>query len=624
MAHVICTRNDCPLSLAIWYMMLSPPIPINESERLAALHALCLLDTPSDTTLNELTELAATVFDMPIVLISLVDEGRQWFKSRVGMAARETPRSQAFCAYALERTEPLVVPDTWQDPRFVSNPLVTGGPHLRFYAGAPLITANGLCLGTFCVMDREPRHDFSAAQISQLNRFASLTMLRIDTLRTIGYVDTLTQLPNRTRYLEDLAIWLTERDHGERHLSAVAIDICGSAYWEHMQAAFGSSYADGFIEQAARSVIAALAPAPVYRIDQTIFGCVLEAADDADLSTQMMALQAELSCVIDYQGIPHALQVVAGAVKLATQTNIGDTTRSLRAALGHARTQRLAATIHHPDLSASQQRAFEILASIPAALNDKQQLQLHYQPKVRTADGSCAGFEALLRWTHPRLGQINPAQFIALAEKTALIRAITGWVMRTALAQAQQWQAQGHRFTLSFNISAVDLDNRMFADALSAALTRYRVDPALLEVEFTESAMAGDPQAVYQQLQRIRSLGLQIAIDDFGSGYSNLAYLKQIPATTLKIDQSFIRPLVSGSSDATIISAIIKLGHQFGHRIVAEGVETQEVYELLRDWGCDEVQGYWIARPMAAGDVLGWVEHSAADDRWDGARISKR
>lgn len=592
-------------------MMLSPPLPINESERLAALHALCLLDTPSDTTLNELTALACAVFGAPIALVSLVDEGRQWFKARVGMPMQETPRSQAFCAYALERTEPMVVPDALLDARFVDNPMVTEAPHVRFYAGAPLITAGGLCLGTFCIMDRRPRDDFDAAMSAQLRRFASLAMLRIDTLRTIGYVDTLTQLPNRTRYLEDLDIWLTEREHGKRHLSAVAIDICGTAYFEHMQAAFGSSYADGFVQQTARSVIAALAPAPLYRIDQTIFACVLEADDDASLSSQLMALQAELSCVIDYQGIPHAPQVVTGAVKLATQTSLDDTSRALRAALAHARSGRLAVAIHHPDLSASQRRAFEILASIPAALSDVGQLQLHYQPKVHTADGSCAGFEALLRWTHPRLGQINPTQFIALAEKTALIRAITAWVMHAALAQAEQWQAAGHRFTLSFNISALDLDNSQFADALAAALTRYRVDPALLEVEFTESAMAGDPQAVYRQLQRIRALGLQIAIDDFGSGYSNLAYLKQIPATTLKIDQSFIRPLVSGSSDATIIAAIIKLGHQFGHRIVAEGVETQEVYELLREWGCDEVQGYWIAKPMAAREVLGWVAGQA-------------
>lgn len=592
-------------------MIQTPPLPINESERLAALHALCLLDTPSDAALNELTALAATVFGVPIALVSLVDEGRQWFKARVGMPMQETPRSQAFCAYALERTEPLVIPDTRRDARFVDNPLVTATPHVRFYAGAPLLTASGLCLGTFCLMDREPRLDFDAAQSAQLRQFARLAMLRINTLRDIGYVDTLTQLPNRTRYLEDLGIWLAERGHGERQLSAVAIDICGTPYFEQMQAAFGSSYADGFIEQTARGVMAALAPKPVYRVDQTIFACVLEAPDDASLSTQLIALQTELSCGTDYQGIPHAPQVVTGAVRLATQASLDDTTRSLRAALSHARAQRLAAAIHHPDLSATQRRAFEILASIPAALDDRHQLQLHYQPKVHTASGACAGFEALLRWTHPRLGQVNPAQFIALAEKTALIRTITTWVMHAALAQAEQWQAEGHRFTLSFNISAVDLDNGLFADALTSALTRYRVDPALLEVEFTESAMAGDPHVVYLQLQRIRSLGLQIAIDDFGSGYSNLAYLKQVPATALKIDQSFIRPLVNGSSDATIIAAIIKLGHQFGHRIVAEGVETQEVYELLREWGCDEVQGYWIAKPMAAQEVPGWLAQRA-------------
>jgi len=591
-------------------MTISPQVPRTEAERLAALHELCLLDTPMDPAFDQMTLLATRVFGTSMALISLVDEGRQWFKSRMGLDARETPRSQAFCAYALYGTAPLIVLDTWQDDRFASNPLVTGSPGLRFYAGAPLITSGGLCLGTFCVLDGAPRTEFGAAQVEQLRHFARLAMMRIETLRSIGYADPLTQLPNRTRFLEDAALWIHDGPGDGRQLFAVAIDVCGPAYLEQMQAAFGSDYADGFLLAVARRLAHGLAPAPVYRIENTVLACVLAAADQAALEEQLRALHGRFSAPCEHQGIPHAPAVTLGAVALAAdalQAPVADTARALGAALAHARVAHRPWAVYHPQLDAAQQRAFRILAAIPGALADAGQLQLHYQPRVDLADGACIGVEALLRWNHPQLGAISPAEFIPLAEKTALIGAITAWVARAALAQAQLWQAAGQRLTVSLNVSALDLATPAFADLLTRLLAQHGIDPALLEIEFTESAVADDPLAVGVQLRRLRALGVQIAIDDFGMGHSNFSYLKQIPATTLKLDQSFVRALPADMHDVTILCAMIRLGHEFGHRVVAEGIETARAYELLAGWGCDEGQGYWIARPMPAAQLDGWL-----------------
>lgn len=588
-----------------------PPVPKNEFERLAALHQLCLLDTPNDPAFDALTSLAAKVFDVPIALVSLVDEGRQWFKSRIGVKDRQTPRAQAFCAYALHSREPLVVLDSLLDARFADNPLVTGAPHARFYAGAPLVTASGLCLGTLCIIDDAPRAGFSAAHLDQLQHFAAIIMMRIETLRSIGYVDQLTMLPNRVRFLEDIGLWMRDLaapDAPPRHLSAVALDICGPSYFQDMAAALGDEYAAGYLQTAQRNIVMALAPTPVYRIDTTVFGCVIDAGDDGALTAELEILQTMFSNPIEHQGIPHAPPVVTGAVRLRADGDAGDVARALGSALAQARGQQLGGSIYQSALDAEQQRAFRILAAIPEALASKGQLALYYQPRVCLRSGRCLGVEALLRWNHPVLGAVGPAEFVPLAEKTALIRQMTAWVLRTALSQAESWQRDGLHICVAMNVSAMDLDYGDFAGNLSHHLHARALEPALIEVEVTESALCRTPERLQSQLSQLRALGVQVAIDDFGAGYSNLSYLKQIPATTLKIDQSFVRALPSNGHDETLVRSMIALGHDFGHRVVAEGVESEEVYRLLARWGCDEAQGYWIARPMPAQQLAAWLE----------------
>ncbi|AJC44577.1 sensor domain-containing phosphodiesterase [Xanthomonas sacchari] len=583
-----------------------PPALLDEPQRLNALRQLCLLDTPADQVFDLVTQLASRYLRVPIALVSLIDEQRQWFKSRVGLEVPQTPRSQAFCAYAIHSPELMVVPDARQDPRFCDNPLVTGPPFIRFYAGAPLLMADGASLGTLCVIDTEPRHEFDEVARRTLQDLRDLLMVRIDTLRNSGFVDALTGLPNRSRFNDDLTMWLSLQT-ADHHDTAVAIDVCGIDYFRDMVKALGWEYAEGYLLATRDRLRKALGNLPLYRIDTTTFVFIMEGSDTAHLEYWCEHLCDAFAAAIDHQGIPHAASPSLGAVRLDGALSANHTVRSLTTAVDMARQRGQRWSLYERNHDANQRNAFRILAALPEALEARGQLSLHYQPRVSLRSGECVGVEALLRWQHPLLGTVAPNDFIPLAEKTALMSRITAWVLRTGIAQAALWQQRGYRFSVSLNVSAVDLEQVDFIVRLQALLQQHALAPGALEIEFTESAMIRDPQRVAEQLQQISALGVKIAIDDFGTGYSNLGYLKNIPASALKIDQSFIRALPGSRSDGMLVPSMIHLGHDFGQQVVAEGIESATVYRMLREWGCDEGQGYWIARPMPAEALDAWL-----------------
>lgn len=582
-------------------------LPHNETDRLAALRALCQLDTPPDPEFDLITELAAKTFNAPLAAISLIDEDRQWFKSRVGIEVSETPRDVAFCAHAIQLAEPTVVLDARTDRRFADNPLVTGAPHIRFYVGVPLRNAAGLGLGTLCIIGTEPRKAFSDAETAVLQYLSALVMARLDTLRTIGYVDSLTLLPNRTRFVQDLQAWMAGAGAVPEQRAAVAIDVCEAEYFHSMERALGCDYAEGYIVAAKQRLVDALPHTSWYRIGPTLFACVRTVADPDDLGAVFDELWQATAAPIEHLGIPHASAASTGAVRLDHRGDASDIVRALISAVDSAREQGIGRCTFEQCDDERQRQAFRLLTALPAALTAGDQLSLCYQPRVALGSGQCIGVEALLRWQHPIMGNVSPADFIPLAEKTALMWHVTQWVLNAGFEQAARWQKLGHRFSVSLNISAHDLDHAGFVDMLEALLARHALQPALIELEFTESAMSLQPQRLHQQLQQIRALGFQLSIDDFGTGYSNLTYLKRLPATVIKIDQSFISNVLEDEKDATIVRAIIALGHELGYTVVAEGIESQAVHDRLRQWGCDEGQGYSIARPMPVALLEAWL-----------------
>lgn len=240
-------------------------------------------------------------------------------------------------------------------------------------------------------------------------------------------------------------------------------------------------------------------------------------------------------------------------------------------------------------------------------------LVLHYQPKANLASGQVRGVEALVRWQHPSLGLIPPGEFIPVAEHTGLIKPLTTWVLRTALGQCRQWldetDAEGSReLSMAINLSTRSLLDDGFPDEVKAALDEAGVPAHLLELEVTESAIMTDPMRARRLLIELSELGVRISIDDFGTGYSSLAYLKDLPVSQLKIDQSFVQNMHHDLNDAIIVRSVVDLGHNLGLQTVAEGVEDLQTWEQLAQLGCDDAQGYYLARPMPPGEFMSWLQ----------------
>ena len=223
------------------------------------------------------------------------------------------------------------------------------------------------------------------------------------------------------------------------------------------------------------------------------------------------------------------------------------------------------------------------------------QLHLAYQPFVDLRDGSVSGVEALLRWRHPTRGALLPAAFVPLAEATGQILGLGRWALRTAVAEAARWST---RLGLAVNISPLQFHQPDFVDQVGDGIARHAIDPAGLKLELTESVFLGDLDETILRMQQIRALGVRFALDDFGTGYSSLSYLKRLPFDQLKIDQSFVRDMLSDNSSETIVRAILGMSTSLGLEVVAEGVETPAQRHFLQAQGCQRFQGYLFGRPQ--------------------------
>ena len=252
---------------------------------------------------------------------------------------------------------------------------------------------------------------------------------------------------------------------------------------------------------------------------------------------------------------------------------------------------------------------------------ERNELDLYYQPKVCIADGLPQGVEALLRWKHPLHGFIAPEEFIALAERTRLIRPLTNWVMERAFRDCTAWRSDGLPFNVSINLSAKDLNDPDLPDIITGIMAKTAVQAEWILFEITESSIMVDPARALTVLERIRGMGFNLSIDDFGTGYSSLAYLRKLPVMEIKIDRSFVMDMLESENDAVIVHATINLAHNLGLKVTAEGVETREVLQALQGFGCDMVQGYFLSPPVPFPQLKPWfiastsIEHLALYSR---------
>ena len=243
---------------------------------------------------------------------------------------------------------------------------------------------------------------------------------------------------------------------------------------------------------------------------------------------------------------------------------------------------------------------------------ERDELLLHYQPKIDLKTGHITSAEALVRWQHPQRGLLLPGEFLAIAEDSGLIVGIGQWVLREACRQTRAWLDEGlPAVPVAVNISSLEFRNEHFLEGVRIALKKSRLDPKYLELELTETVLMRHAESTAHALDQLKSIGVRLAVDDFGTGYSSLSYLTRFPIDTLKLDQSFVRDVFASGEDAIVVCAVIGMGNSLRHTVVAEGVETLQQLEFLQAHGCAEGQGYYFSHPLPADEFAKLLEQAS-------------
>jgi diguanylate cyclase (GGDEF)-like protein len=419
----------------------------------------------------------------------------------------------------------------------------------------------------------------------------------------LAYEDTLTGLPNRTRYLEVL-----EKMPASAIATMVVLNI---DRFRLINEALGHSVGDRLLLELAHRLVA-LRPerSLLARLGGDEFAYLIEGADELAAKTFCDRLVRAARDPVEIDGQRLDVGVSLG-VALYPQDGANAATLLRRADLA----MRVAKKWQSGVAFATQgqepkHEQLSLVGEMREAL-ENQEFQICYQPKLHLRDGRIYGAEALLRWSHPQRGLVPPGRFIPFAEQTGFIREITPWLLSKVISQGASWRDAGLSVVPSINLSAPDLLNRGLPDLVRRLLLEHRLSPDAICLEITESALMEDPELAQQHLAVLAQLGVKLSIDDYGVGQASLAYVRNLPVHELKIDQTFTRSLGNSAKDAAIVRSTIAMGHALGLTVVAEGVETAADLDWLRAHGCDIAQGYWIARPMSAAELSGWLSDSA-------------
>ncbi|HWS40785.1 MAG TPA: GGDEF domain-containing phosphodiesterase, partial [Arenimonas sp.] len=267
------------------------------------------------------------------------------------------------------------------------------------------------------------------------------------------------------------------------------------------------------------------------------------------------------------------------------------------------------------EMNAKSRHRAQLLGALKVAL-ERDEFELHFQPRMNLETNQIVSCEALLRWNSKEMGRIGPDVFIPLAEESGQIIEIGEWVLNEAMVVLSQWHALGlNHLGMSVNVSALQLLRSKLATQIGLLIEKYKLPSYCIELEITESMVLSHHAQPLSNLWGLKDLGVTLSLDDFGTGYSSLSYLKQLPIDTLKIDRSFVGELGPNANDNTLVQTIIALGHSLGMIMIAEGIETEEQLHMLRQFGCDEIQGYWLARPMPAKECLAFIQDHEEKNR---------
>ncbi len=411
-----------------------------------------------------------------------------------------------------------------------------------------------------------------------------------------AFHDALTGLPNRALFMDRLGLALAAARRGPARVALVYLDL---DRFKMVNDTLGHHAGDRLLQEVGRRLAAAVRDSDTMaRMGGDEFCAIVpDVVDGAEAAAVAHRLAAALRPVVELQG--HDLHVTA-SVGVALHPTDGEDPHTLLRCADAAMYQAKesgpnAVRLFSPGQRDDRRLDFE--SKLHGAV-ERGELTLHYQPQTHLATSRLVGFEALLRWNHPTLGQVMPDRIIPVAEESGLVLPIGAWVLREACRQAAAWQRGGRNLRVAVNVSARQLERGDFPDLVRETLRETGLEPALLEVELTESVAMREESIA--RMASLRDTGVRIAIDDFGTGYSSLSCLRRMPVEALKIDRSFVREVEDGSP---LLEPIIRLAHGLGLRVVAEGVETHRQLRRLHELGCDLAQGYALGGPMPASLV---------------------
>jgi diguanylate cyclase (GGDEF)-like protein len=494
--------------------------------------------------------------------------------------------------------------------------------------GALVIAASMVLLGlTLLTSVLDARAQDKTTRLAQRLQTANEQLQAAnEQLQRQAFLDALTGLPNRMLFEDRLmhAVARIERaedrivghERGQERLAVLFIDLDG---FKPVNDSLGHLAGDEVLKQAARRMLATARDIDtVARIGGDEFVLLMEhVAGVADaVALALRAVQA-LSEPYDASGRQIGISASVGIVVYPDQGERGKLLAQADAAMYAAkRAGGGTYALFEPHMGADALDQLHLQGDLRRAVQ-RGELLLHYQPKVDGRRGQINGVEALLRWNHAQRGMIAPGVFIPLAERFGLISEIGNWVIDEVCRQIAAWRDDGVRMRVAINLSVHQLRQDDLVDRIRQALDRHAVDASQLLCEITESVAMEDIRTTQRAFEGLAGSGVFLSIDDFGTGYSSLSYLRQLPARQIKIDRSFVKDLAATADARAVVDAVIKLAHALGLRVVAEGVETEAQRDILLRLGCDELQGFYFARPMPAAMLLSWTRGPKPADRPD-------
>ena len=415
--------------------------------------------------------------------------------------------------------------------------------------------------------------------------------------------DSLTGLANRHLLYQELDITLKKAQKNQTEFGVLYLDLDG---FKVVNDSFGHRVGDELIVQVAERLSSILKKGTrLYRLGGDEFALLQEEVDGIEGLEALARELMQVACAA--YPISKMEMLITASIGIAHYPTHGRDVDTLlkRADVAMYRAKSIGHNtykVYDNNMSQSLNAYLTLGGGLRRAI-ENQEFELYYQPKVRLSDQLTVGAEALIRWQHPEFGMISPDRFIPIAEETGLILPLGEWVIRSACKQLQKWRQQGHDdITLSINLSSRQFMQADLVNMVQQVLHETGVDPKNLELELTESMLMADADQTIEKLHGFRQLGLTLSIDDFGTGYSSLAYLKKFPIQTLKIDRSFVRDLGSNLDDNAIVKATIAMAASLNLKVIAEGVENYSQLNVLKGYDCEEVQGYFFAKPMSSQD----------------------